>query len=294
MIKMTFKQLEVFVTVARLGNMTHASEELYLTQSACSMALSTLEEQLNGPLFDRHGKKLILNERGKTLFPIAFNLMGQAQEAQDLMTEKKLGLYSGNLIVGASTTIGNYLLPLIIGKFVKKYQQAKVKLRVENTEQVIDEILKFNIDIGLIEGACHSEQIEIIPWKQDELIIIASPKHPFAKKSKITRAELLTAEWILREPGSGTRSRFEETLGAKLNSIFELGHTEAIKQAVQAGLGVSCLSKTTVMEALRKKQLIEIKAPFLKLTRDFYFILHKEKYKTTLAKEFIKFCQSSK
>jgi DNA-binding transcriptional LysR family regulator len=163
-------------------------------------------------------------------------------------------------------------------------------MRVANTDQVVQELLKFNIDIGFIEGVCHSNEIDIIPWRKDELIIIAASNHPLSKKKKISREDFHDARWILREPGSGTRAKFEEAMGGQLTSFFELGHTEAIKQAVQAGLGISCVSRTTVMEALKKGQLVELKASFLKLTRDFYILLHKEKYRTGVLEKFLENC----
>ncbi len=133
-------------------------------------------------------------------------------------------------------------------------------------------------------------KIDVLPWRSDQLIIIAHPKHPLSKLDKITKKDLQNVKWILREPGSGTRTKFEEAMGGKLTSFFELGHTEAIKQAVQTGLGISCVSKITVAEALKKGDLVELKTPFLKLTRQFYILLHKEKYKTDLLNQFIKQC----
>lgn len=290
--KITFKQIEVFVAIAKSSNMTFATEQLHLTQSACSMALSALETQLGGVLFDRHGKKLILNDRGRMLFPKAANLITQINELQDLMNSKKQQTLAGHLLVGASTTIGNYLLPTIIGNFVTEHPKTKITLSVGNTQQIIDKLLKFEIDIGMIEGNCHSKEIEIYPWKTDELIITASPKHELAKKRKITFETLLNTKWILREPGSGTREKFEAAMNHNVNPFLELGNTEAIKQAVIAGLGISCLSRTAVADALKIKQLVELKTPFLKLTRDFSILLHKDKYKTTVLNKFIATCKN--
>ncbi len=293
MLRITFRQIEVFIAVAKTENMTHAAEALYLTQSACSMALSTMENQLGGVLFDRHGKKLILNERGRTLFPKAVNIISQINELQDLMTGKKAALLAGHLIVGASTTIGNYLLPKIIGNFVTARPQTRITLRIANTDQIIQQLLKFDIDVGMIEGGCYADEVAVLPWMKDELIIIAAPQHRLAKKRKITPEDLHNARWILREPGSGTREKFEEAMSGKVNPFLELGHTEAIKQAVLEGVGISCLSKTTVAEALKNHQLVELKTPFLKLTRDFFIILHKEKYKTAVLAEFMNTCVNS-
>ncbi|HEV2523785.1 MAG TPA: LysR family transcriptional regulator [Gammaproteobacteria bacterium] len=285
--RITLKQIEVFVTLAKTSNMTRASETLHMTQSACSMALSTMESQLGGVLFDRQGKKLILNERGKVVFPKAANIITQVQELQDVMRGKKEVMLAGQLIVGASTTIGNYLLPGMIGNFVTRYPHTKITLCVENTERIIEKVLKFDIDVGMIEGNCYSDEIDVFPWKKDELIVIASPKHSLAKQKKMSLSDLQNAKWILREVGSGTREKFEEAMRGKIHPFLELGHTEAVKQAVCANLGISCLSRTAVSDLLKRGQLVELKTPFLKLTRDFYVLLHKKKHKTALLSKFM-------
>lgn len=285
--RITFKQIEVFVAVAKMENMSRAAEVLYLSQSACSMALIAMENQLGGTLFDRHGKKLVLNERGRLLFPKAANVITEVKELEDLLLGKKQKELAGNLLVGASTTIGNYLMPKIIGNFVAAYPQVKVTLKIANTERIIKQVLKFDIDIGVIEGECHVEEIEVLSWKKDELIVIASPQDKIHKNKKNTRKDLEKMKWILREEGSGTREKFEEAMGGKINPFLELGHTEAIKQAVQAGLGLSCLSKTTVAEAIKSGQLVAVKMPFLNLTRNFYIILHKEKYRGLVLNKFL-------
>ena len=292
--RITFKQIEVFSAVAKTGNMTQAAEALHLTQSACSMALSAMESQLGGVLFDRHGKKLILNERGRLLLPKAANIITQIEELQDLMTGKNESVLAGHLIVGASTTIGNYLLPKIIGDFITHHPQIKLALSVANSEQIIHKLLKFEIDIGMIEGNCYSDEIEIFPWSKDELIVVASSEYPLSKKRKITLQELHDAKWILREPGSGTRAKFEDAMSEKIKPFLELGNTEAIKQAVLAGLGITCLSKTAVSDLLNAGQLVELKTPFLKLSRDFYVLLHKAKYKTMVLNSFINACKKFK
>ncbi len=292
--RITIKQLEVFVAVAKTGNMTLAASAVHITQSACSMALAAMEQQLGGDLFDRHGKKLVLNERGRILFPKAANVLTQIAELEDLMRGKKQQQLAGHLIIGASTTIGNYILPELIGQFININPQAKITLRVGNTEQIIQQLLKFKIDLGMIEGNCYAEDIDVIPWKKDQLIIVAAAQHPLAKKEKITLKDIQQAKWILRETGSGTREKFEEALQGKLIPYLEFGNTEAIKQAVKAGLGISCLSKTTVTELLKSGQIIELKTPFLKLTRDFYILMHKEKHKTSVLEHFIDLCMKDK
>jgi len=292
--KMTLKQIQVFIAIAKIENITQAADTLFLTQSACSMALTNLEEQLGIELFERRGKKLILNDKGKLLLPKAVNIIQAVEEAQALILSSEDRQLVGQLIIGASSTIGNYILPKIIGNFANEHVKTKLTLQVGNTEKIIHQLLKFNIDIGMIEGHCYDPHIKVIPWKQDELVLIASPKHPLCSKKKITLDDLKIAPWILREPGSGTREKIEEIMGSQLNIFLELGHTEAIKQAVIDGFGITCLSKATVQQALKNQELIVLKTPFLKLNRQFYILLHTDKQETELLKSFLEYCCNRK
>ncbi len=285
--KLTFKQLRVFVAIARMENTTQAAEALFMTQSACSMALTNLEEHLGVKLFERRGKKLILNDKGKLLLPKAVNIIQSIEDAEALISSSEENKLTGQLIIGASTTIGNYILPTIIGDFATQHPQTKLTLQVSNTEKIIRQLLKFNIDVGLIEGHCYHPDVNVTPWKLDELVIIASPKHALSSKKKIALADLKSTRWILRESGSGTREKIEEIMGSQLNVFLELGHTEAIKQAVINGFGISCLSKSTVERAIESDELVVLKTPFLKLTRDFFILLHKQKNDTKLLTSFL-------
>lgn len=289
---MTIKQLEIFVAVAKYANMSTAAESLFLTQSACSMAISSLENALNGLIFERHNKKLSLNERGRILLPKAHNILAQVTDAQNAMLDLRPEHLAGHLIIGASSTIGNYILPSLIGKFVTDYSQIEATLKVANTEEIIQKTLDFSIDLGIIEGKCSSKEIETSDWIKDELIIIAPSRHPLVKKSSLTLKDLSSAKWILREPGSGTRETFEEAVGYKIKPFLEFGHTEAIKQAVQSGIGLSCVSRTTVLADLKNKSLIELKTPFLHLHRSFKFIIHKNKYQSAALMAFINACKN--
>lgn len=289
--KITFKQLEVFVAVAKHENMSVASENIYLTQSACSMSISNLEKQLRGTLFNRVGKRLTLNERGRILYPRAIDIINQMNELQSLIMDSNKSPV-GHLIVGASSTIGNYVLPKIISEFIKNFPQAKVSLQVSNTEQIIKQTLNFEIDIGFVEGNCYSLDLNIQDWRNDELIVIASPRHPLSQKEKISLHDLKQAKWILREKGSGTREQFESAMKATILPYMEFSNTEAIKQAVINELGISCVSELTVSDYLKNKKLVRLPTSFLKLSRHFYILLHNEKYQTAILKAFIQQCNS--
>lgn len=288
--RITLKQLEVFVAIAKSGNVSHAAKKMYLSQSACSMALATLEEQLEGSIFDRHGKQLFLNERGRALLPKANAIISQIKELKDMMTENTKDNLSGQLVIGASKTIGNYLLPQLIYEFTCAHQNIQIKLEISNTEDILSKLLAFNVDVALIEANCYSDKVNTYPWKKDELVIVASPKYPLSKKRKLNFSDIVNARWLLRGTPSQTRGKLEDAIGERIRPFLELGDTEAIKQATQAGLGISCLSRIVVGEALKDNKLIELKTPFLNLSREFHILIHKEKHQSTIISEFLKKC----
>lgn len=286
--RITLKQLEVFVAIAKAGNVSHAAKKMYLSQSACSMALATLEEQLEGSIFDRHGKQLFLNERGRVLLPKAGTVISQISELKDMMMENKKGNLSGQLIIGASKTIGNYLLPKLISEFTYTHKKIQINLKISNTKVLLSRLLAFNIDIALIEANCFTDKVYAYPWKKDELVIIASPKYPLSKKKKLTLTDITNERWLLRKQSSSIRKKLEESIGGKIHPFLELDDTDALKQATKAGLGISCLSRFVIEESLRNNTLVELKTPFLTLNREFYILIHKEKYQSTVISEFLK------
>lgn len=284
----TLRQLEIFIAIATYGNVTRAADKLLLSQSAASMALAELESQLDQNLFTRSGKKLALNEAGRALLPRAAELLERAREMSEMFAPQGREL-TGMLNIGASSTIGNYLIPEYVGKFSNSYPAVEISLEVGNTDQIITSLLNFSIDIGYIEGLCNHRKITAIPWRKDRLVIFASPENRLAKKKRIKLEDLAGEKWILRERGSGTREIFENAIAGKIqemNIAFEFGHTEAIKNAVMNNLGISCLSVLTLAELLKTKRVVEIKTPFLDLTRNFYSIMHKEKYNTAVLNRF--------
>ncbi|OJA00554.1 LysR family transcriptional regulator [Rickettsiella grylli] len=286
--RITLKQLEVFVAIAKTGNVSHAAKEMYLSQSACSMALAALEGQLKGYIFDRHGKQLFLNERGRVLLPKASSIISQISELKDMMANNKKKALSGQLFIGASKTIGNYLLPKLISELTQSYKNIQINLKIATTKAILSKLFAFNIDIALIEANCFSDKVHTYPWKKDELVIVAAPKYPLSKKKKLTLSDVVDARWLLRKQNSSIRGKLEEKMGGKIRPFLELDDTEALKQATQAGLGISCLSRFVVEDALKNKSLVELKIPFLNLSREFHILIHKEKYQSTIISEFLK------
>lgn len=285
--KITFRQLEVFVFIAKLQNMSAAAQTLALSQSACSMALTNLESQLNTPLFDRLGKKLLLNAEGKAMLVKADNILAQVKTLETSFLSEDNHALIGNINIGASSTIGNYILPTKIARFTLQHPNVNITLSIANTENIINNINQYNIDIGLIEGPCYHPDIKIIPWKQDELIIVASPDHPLAKKHNISLADIKNEKWIFREIGSGTRELTDQRLQGNVKPFLTLGNTEAIKQAVIAGFGISCVSKISVSDAIKEKKLVQLDLAKPNLNRALSLIIHRDKYQTIVLKKMI-------
>jgi len=258
---LTLRRLEIFVQIAESGHATAAGKTLGLTQAAVSMALAQLEEYHGGPLFHRSGRTLQLNEKGKVVLPLAREILRQVKALRCVLNTS-WDQPIGQLQIGASTTIGNYVLPQLMGAFTRRYPQAEVQLDVENTEKIAQRVVDGELDIGLIEGPCHAPELECTFWRDDELLVICAPQHPWAELEMVTRDALVAETWIIREPGSGTREVFEAALGidaAQLTHRLELGHTEAIKKAVQAGLGVGCLSRLALHTELNLGHVVAVR-----------------------------------
>jgi len=291
--KISARQLEVFMCVAKYSNVTRASESLHLSQSAVSMALGELEKQLEETLFDRIGKSLTLNESGRLLLPKAIKVISQIKEIQTTFEGDKTKL-AGDLRIGASATIGNYILPDIISQYINKHPDITILLDIKNTDKIIENILNFNLDFAIVEGFCQRKELNTVSWKKDEMVIVSSPHHPLAKKKTVTAKDLSEQQWVLREVGAGPREFFESSIAGKVENIsisLELGNTEAIKHTLQNGFGIACLSRTTIKSDLAQKKLVVIKTPFLKLDRYFHMITHKEKYNTGILESFITACK---
>jgi DNA-binding transcriptional LysR family regulator len=262
---LSLRQLEIFEKIASTGSVTRAGEELLLTQSAVSMALSQLEQLSSAPLFERSGRRLLLNDSGRFLLKEAREiLLAVKQIEQQLQGDS--GELAGELLVGGSTTIANYLLPSLLGTFARQYPRTRVQLRVGNTQQVADWLEAGELDIAFVEGPCHSRGLVAVPWRDDELVVVAGAEHPWATEKGVTPEQLAAAPWIMREKGSGTREIFEDAMeqaGISYRIALEFGHTEAIKNGVAAGLGVSCLSRIAVDRELEYGRLVEIASPLL-------------------------------
>jgi len=287
----TLRQLEVFLAVAQAGNLTRAAGQLNMSQSAASSALKDLENQFDVLLFDRIGKRLQLNEQGRQLRPRAEALMAMAEDLEQSLLKHAA---AGPLNVGATLSIGNYLAVQMVAQYMAENPDAPVTLDVENTEHIAEKVLNYQLDVGLIEGEYHHPELEVIPWRTDELTVFCNRDHPLAAKADITDADLIAAGWILRESGSGTRQAFNRAMHGlmpKMNIVLELQHTEAIKRAVEENLGVGCLSLITLEDEFRRGSLVRLNTPTRNLNRQLYIILHKQKHRSAGIQAWLELCQ---
>ncbi len=289
--KYSLRQLEICVAVSREQSVSRAAEALSLSQSATSTALGEFERQFNLQLFDRIGKTLRINETGQQLLPRAVELLDRAHEIEALL-QGHAGF--GHMKVGATLTVGNYLATIIVTRFLQEHAESRIQLQVHNTSTIVHKIANHELDLGLIEGDCHHPDLEVQQWIADELVVFAAPDHPLAKLKQVSMEQLLQQAWILREKGSGTRETFDRAFHnnhAQLSIRLELEHTEAIKRAVESGLGVGCISRLALKDAFRRGSLVPLATPQLDLSRFFYIVWHKQKYQTTGIREFIALCQ---
>jgi DNA-binding transcriptional LysR family regulator len=291
-VKFTLRQLQVFLATARLQRVSHAADELAMSQSAASGALQDLESRYDTLLFDRIGKRLKLNAQGALLRPMAEALLDQAAEVEVTLERKSV---AGSLSIGATLTIGNYLAIPMLADYRSQYPQVDVQFHVANTQHIAEQVLNYEVDIGLIEGEYPHRDLSVQPWRRDQLDVFCHAKHPLASKSKITDRDLIKEKWILREPGSGTRQTFDRVMHdllSELDIYLQLEHTEAIKRSVRSGLGIGCLSHLTLVESYQNGSLVPLATTHRQFNRQFYFASHKKKFHSIALQQWVELCKS--
>lgn len=289
--KISLRQLEIFAAIAKTENVSRAAGQLAMSQSAASNALVELEKAYDCPLFDRIGKSLHLNATGKGLLPLAERVLSQARDIESYLAGDQLGPVS----LGATLTIGNYLATLIIGDYMREHPGAVVNLQVANTDAIVRRLLNFECDLGLIEGDIGHPDLITETWMDDELVIFCAPDNPLAADGEVSSQRLAREFWILRERGSGTRSQFDRVITPQLgqfNLRLELEHTEAIKRAVESGLGIGCLSRLSLREALRRGSVAEVRAPQFNLKRRFSIARHRLRHPSSALLALHALCRS--
>ncbi len=276
---LSLRQLQIFSAIAEAGTTTAAGEAIGLSQSAASAALVELEGLLGLALFDRVGRRLVLNGHGRALLPEARTLLAGMADIERRFSTGRETAAPVRWRVGASTTIGNYLMAGRIADLLEANPQAHVDLVIGNTREVTSAVQHLEVDIGLIEGPCHEPGLEVVGWMEDELAIVFGPRHPLAAELRkgASLSQLRQACWLLREPGSGTREVAEQALLPHLHGfaeVLQLGGTEAIKQGAVAGLGLACLSRHAVADLIELGRLQLLTTPLPRLRRRLWVVRH--------------------
>lgn len=290
---MTLRHLKIFISVCDKMNMTKASETLFMSQSAISQAISELENHYNIRLFERLSRKLYLTDAGKKLLNYSKYIIRLNEELEGVM--KNLN-QNAPIRIGASVTIGAYILPELVTQFKKINPQIDIKVHEENTEKIEKMILHDEIDIGLVEGEISNPDILKNPFMNDELILICGCDHRFSKCHYVEPNELVKEKFIIREKGSGTRRTFENKMLEKQltwEATWICNNTDTIKMAVSHGLGVSVISRCACINELSSGVLYEIPVKDICFERQFKIIYHKNKYLTETIQRFIDLCMSN-
>ncbi len=287
----TIKELDFFIYLSENTNVSKAAKDFKVTQSAISLAIKSLEEKLGERLFDRVGKKLILNERGRYFKKIIEPHLIALKDAQNIFSKNKMG---GELKIIASKTISGYILADPIYRFLIKYPQIKIEKETANSEFIIRKLYEAKSDIGFIENEVEDMDLNCIKIAQDELIVVSSDRE-LAKKERYIDT-LLDKKWIMREKGSGTRDFFIKKLGKlslKLNIFLEFSEFEEIKSVLSHKETITCISKHAVKRELKEGELFEVKIKNMDFKRNLYMLYHKNKTKTRLFEEFMEFIKQN-
>lgn len=289
---MADRRLKVFYTVARLLSFTKAAEALHMTQPAVTFQVRQLEEYFDTRLFDRTHNRVTLTDVGQVVYEVAERIFEHYDEMERRVREMT-GEMGGSLNIGASMTIAENMLPAMLGQFRKKHPDLNVRLKVGNTEAVVSMVEHNVIDLAIVEGTVTNKNLLVEVCRSDELVVIMPPDHPLAKHKSLTVDQLMPYQFICREEGSGTREAIlnyltEQGYPDGWNVCMELGSPEAIKGAVEAGMGLSVMSKSGISKELKLGMLtyLPLDPPLL---RDFSFVRQRHKFRLPAMEELLEF-----
>lgn len=288
----TLKQVHVFTAVANCESLTLAAERLFLSKAAVSMALSEFEKIMGKRLFDRINNRLVINSEGRQLLPLAQELIERGQSIEHLFRSTS-GLY-GKLNIAASNTIGNQLLPALLSGFRSQTGHLEQSLFIANTQKVCAKLAQFEADVALVEGEVDDANFIKQAWLEDSMCIIAANDDSLATKANLKYSDFDNSNWLLREPGSGSREYFIKSMApnfANWHEVFQLGTTEAIINSVSAGLGYACLSEHSARQAISANGVTKLPLE-LPVKRQFWLVTHKNKYVNPLLEAFINHCET--
>jgi DNA-binding transcriptional LysR family regulator len=291
------RQLEIFVKVAELGSFSKAAESLFLTQPTVSEHIRTLEDELGVRLLDRLGRGAVVTKGGELLLTYAQRLLALSREARQAI-ERFQGRMSGELLVGASTIPGEYILPGLIGRFKEKFPDIAVTLLIGGSQPVVDWVAEGRVEIAVVGAGSGHRRVEFRELLPDDIVLIVGPSHPWQGRRQVGLDELRGEPLLLRERGSGTRAALESALAraghdiSAFRVVGEMGSTQAIKQAVKAGVGVSLVSRRAVEEECRAGILWGLRVKDLTIVRAFYLATHRERSRSPLAEAFRAFVEA--
>lgn len=292
---MNFRKLKIFYETALCLNMTKVAKNMYISQPSISQSIHELEEEVGVKLFDRIGKKLFLTNEGEIFLNYTRRILNLYDEGINTLNDYAHNS-KGKITIGASTTIGIYILPGIIKSFSEKYKDIEISIIIENTSRIKNLILQNKVDFAYVEGEIKSEEINQEKVWEDELVFICGNNHKWSNTNIIKAEELSNEKLIMRESGSGSREIIENYLLGKeidYNIFLELGNTEAIKRIVEANLGIGCISEKCIEENIKHGDLNSFRLEERKIIRDLLLITHKDKFISKNMKDFIDFAKEN-
>jgi DNA-binding transcriptional LysR family regulator len=291
------RRLEIFAKVAELGSFSRAAEALFLTQPTISEHVRALEDELGVQLLDRLGRGATPTRAGQLLLGYARRMLTLSREAHQAL-ERFQGRMSGELVVGGSTIPGEYVLPALVGQFKAKYPDISISLLIGSTRQVSDWLDEGRVEVGVVGARPAARTLAARELMADELVVVVTATHPWARRGTITLADLQTEPMVVRERGSGSRDAVEHALHeagiapATLRVVGEMGSTQAVKQAVRAGVGIALISRRAVEDECRAGLLACVKVKDLRVARAFYLVTHRDRTRSPLAQAFVEFIES--
>ena len=294
---MSDRRLKVFHTVARLLSFTKAAEELHMTQPAVTFQVRQLEEYFNTRLFDRTHNKVNLTPAGERVSEFAERIFDLYEEMENRVRDLT-GEISGALTIGASTTIAEYMLPALLGEFKNRYPDINLRLKVSNSEGIVSMVEHNVIDLGVVESPVNNKNLIVEVCHDDQLVVVAAPDHDLVKRGgKVSASDIARYPFVSREEGSGTREVIMHYLmehkitPSDMTFSLELGSPEAIKGAVEAGMGITILSRSIIGKELKLNMLAELELD-PPLSRPFSFVRQRQKFRVTVMEKLLEFAQS--
>ncbi|HEY7548429.1 MAG TPA: LysR family transcriptional regulator [Hyphomicrobiaceae bacterium] len=287
---MTLEQLRIFVAVAEREHVTQAARALNMTQSATSAAITALENRYATRLFDRIGRRIALTEAGRLFLAEARAVLARAAAAERVLADLA-DLKRGSLLLAASQTVASYWLPQVVERYRSRYPGIAIAQSIGNTEYVAGRVRDGLADLGFAEGDIDDPALAVTPVAEDELVLVVPRRHPWARRPPRSPEEIAAGPWVLREPGSGTRAIFEAALPGLglappgLTVALEVPSNEAVRAAVEAGTGVTAISRLVVANAIKAGTLAAVKLELPR--RHFFLVRHRERYTTKAAQAFV-------